>query len=246
MRSILAQRKWTKMKQGFIALQQLYRKKIHSRETKIWRQLKSSEREFQIKLNALKERRKIQEKIFQDLKQKPSGQFQNMLCQSFANNSESKTGKEYQESMKKESSSELLIHPNDIIKENAVRIIQVAIRKWLHNKRREHLARSYCSKIRENSKDKISILAPFDNRIIIDFKSNSFKYSIFSNFRAMCRCQPFLNKPITEERAIKLQQEIDSWQHHHRVSELNLKVVLLPSNITTLKYYSLGPCDESK
>ena len=39
----------------------------------------------------------------------------------------------------------------------------------------------------------------------------------------MCRCQPFLNKPITEERAIKLQQEIDSWQHHHRVSELNLK-----------------------
>ena len=102
------------------------------------------------------------------------------------------------------------------------------------------------NKIRENSKDKISILAPFDNRIIIDFKSNSFKYSIFSNFRAMCRCQPFLNKPITEERAIKLQQEIDSWQHHHRVSELNLKVVLLPSNITTLKYYSLGPCDESK
>ena len=145
------------MKQGFVALQQLYRKKIHSRETKIWRQLKSSEREFQIKFNALKERRKFQEKIFRDLKQKPSGQFQNTMCHQYlVNNTESKIVKEYQESTKKnygtttgkKGSTSELIHPNDIVKENAAMIIQVAIRKWLHNKRREHLARSHCSKIR--------------------------------------------------------------------------------------------------
>ena len=32
----------------------------------------------------------------------------------------------------------------------------------------------------------------------------------------MAKSQPFLNKPITEERAMKLQQEIDAWQHHHK------------------------------
>jgi len=33
----------------------------------------------------------------------------------------------------------------------------------------------------------------------------------------LAKSQPLLNKPITEERAIKLQQEIDAWQHHHKV-----------------------------
>ncbi len=33
----------------------------------------------------------------------------------------------------------------------------------------------------------------------------------------MARSQSYLNKPITEERAIKFQQEIDAWQHHNRV-----------------------------
>ena len=31
----------------------------------------------------------------------------------------------------------------------------------------------------------------------------------------LAKSQPFLNKPITEERAMKLQQDIDAWQHHH-------------------------------
>ena len=169
-RSILAQRKWTKMKQGFIALQQLYRKKIHSRETKIWRKLKSSEREFQIKLNALKERRKIQEKIFQDLKQKPSGQFQNTsMCQYFVNNNTETTSqiKEFEESMKnygrkEPATSDLIHHPNDIVQENAAMIIQLAIRKWLHNKRREHLARSQIAlKSREKFRKKNFLILVF-------------------------------------------------------------------------------------
>ena len=33
----------------------------------------------------------------------------------------------------------------------------------------------------------------------------------------LAKSQPFLNRPITEERAMKLQQEIDAWQHHHKV-----------------------------
>lgn len=36
----------------------------------------------------------------------------------------------------------------------------------------------------------------------------------------LAKSQPYLNKPITEERAIKLQQEIDAWQHHHKVSAI--------------------------
>lgn len=54
--------------------------------------------------------------------------------------------------------------------EVAAMTIQLAIRRWLHRRRKEHLAKS----------------------------------------------QPFLNLPITEERAMKLQQEIDAWQHHHK------------------------------
>jgi hypothetical protein len=33
----------------------------------------------------------------------------------------------------------------------------------------------------------------------------------------LAKSQAYLNKPITEDRAIKLQQDIDAWQHHHRV-----------------------------
>ena len=76
-RSVLEQRKWKIMKRGFTALQKLVRKKFQKHETEIWRQLKTSEREFQIKLRGLKERRQMQEKIFDDLKHTPSDQFQN-------------------------------------------------------------------------------------------------------------------------------------------------------------------------
>ena len=67
------------MKRGFVALQKLIRKKLHRHETEIWRQLQTSEREFQIKLRGLKERRQMQEKIFDDLKHTPSDQFQNVF-----------------------------------------------------------------------------------------------------------------------------------------------------------------------
>lgn len=36
----------------------------------------------------------------------------------------------------------------------------------------------------------------------------------------MAKSQPYLNKPITEERAMKLQQDIDAWQHHHKVTPM--------------------------
>ena len=53
----------------------------------------------------------------------------------------------------------------------AAKIIQYAVRRWLHKRLYDNLARS----------------------------------------------QPFLNLPITEERAIKLQQEIDHWQYKNKV-----------------------------
>ena len=54
--------------------------------------------------------------------------------------------------------------------EEAAKIIQLAVRRWLNKRLKDQLA----------------------------------------------KCQPYLNLPITEERAIKLQQEIDAWQHHHK------------------------------
>ena len=116
------------MKRGFIALQKLYRKKLHSRETDLWRQLKVSEREFQIKLNILKEKRKTQEKIYENLKHTPSGQFQN----AFFNRNNEKSVDEVDLKIQdywKERKRSLEIEPsNDIIKENAVIVIQVAVR----------------------------------------------------------------------------------------------------------------------
>ena len=55
-------------------------------------------------------------------------------------------------------------------KNEAAKIIQLAVRKWLTKRMYENLAKS----------------------------------------------QPFLNMPITEERAIKLQQEIDHWQYQNK------------------------------
>ena len=156
------------MKRGFVALQKIVRKKLQKHETEIWRQLKTSEREFQIKLRGLKERRQMQEKIFDDLKHTPSDQFQNafLVTNEF---SFKQPRKKYSQEIGFEDDCHLL--NKDIHKENAALAIQLAVRKWLHKRRRDHLAKS----------------------------------------------QPFLNKPLTEERAIKLQQDIDAWQHHHRV-----------------------------
>ena len=73
--------------------------------------------------------------------------------------------------------------------------------------------------------------------------SNSFYYyNFFPILEHLCRCQPFLNKPITEERAIKLQQEIDAWQHHHRVSSnLEEESDFLTNFITTFTVNCMIP-----
>lgn len=73
-RSILQQRNWTKMRKGFIQLQKAFRKKLQHRETDLWRQFRASERQFNLELNALKERRRFQEKIFESIRQTPSSQ----------------------------------------------------------------------------------------------------------------------------------------------------------------------------
>ena len=73
-KSVLQKRKWIKMKSGFIQLQKLFRKKTYNRENELWRNFRASERKFNVELNALKEKRKLQEKIFESIRKTPSSQ----------------------------------------------------------------------------------------------------------------------------------------------------------------------------
>lgn len=73
-RSILQRRKWIKLRTGFMQLQKLYRKKLQSREGDLWKEFRASERRFNLHLNALKEKRKMQEKLFESIRKTPSSQ----------------------------------------------------------------------------------------------------------------------------------------------------------------------------
>ena len=73
-KSVLQKRKWIKMKSGFIQLQKLIRKKTYNRENELRRNFRASERKFNVELNALKEKRKLQEKIFESIRKTPSSQ----------------------------------------------------------------------------------------------------------------------------------------------------------------------------
>ena len=73
-KSVLQKRKWIKMKNGFIQLQKLFRKKTYNRENELWRNFRASERKFNVELNTLKEKRKLQEKIFESIRKTPSSQ----------------------------------------------------------------------------------------------------------------------------------------------------------------------------
>ena len=73
-RQILQQRKWLKIRNGFIQLQKLYRRKLQNREGDLWREFRASERKFNLELNELKERRKLQEKIYENICKTPSSQ----------------------------------------------------------------------------------------------------------------------------------------------------------------------------
>lgn len=73
-RTILARRKWTKMRSGFIALQNCYRKRLQGREGELWKQFRASERKFQTELKELTERRKFQEKVYESIRLTPSHQ----------------------------------------------------------------------------------------------------------------------------------------------------------------------------
>jgi len=173
-RSILQRRKFKKIQNGFIQLQKLFRKKMRSRENDLWRNFRASERKFNVELNALKEKRKLQEKIFESIRRTPSSQL-NLL---FSQEKEAAAQK-IQDCWRSHKSSTIsepveaegAIDPKI---EQAALTIQIAARRWLTRRNREELAKS----------------------------------------------QPYLNKPITEERAMKLQQDIDAWQHHHKVAPM--------------------------
>ena len=47
-RQIMTRRKWTKMRKGFVELQKRFRKRLHGRENDLWKQLRESEREFEV------------------------------------------------------------------------------------------------------------------------------------------------------------------------------------------------------
>ena len=80
-RSILQRRKFKKIQNGFIQLQKLFRKKMRSRENDLWRNFRASERKFNVELNALKEKRKLQEKIFESIRKTPSSQLNLLFSQ---------------------------------------------------------------------------------------------------------------------------------------------------------------------
>ena len=80
-RSVLQQKKWKKMRSGFVQLQKLFRKKMYSRESDLWRNFRASERKFNVELNALKEKRKLQEKIFENIRKTPSSQLNLLFSQ---------------------------------------------------------------------------------------------------------------------------------------------------------------------
>ena len=80
-RSVLQQKKWKKMKSGFDQLQKLFRKKMYNRESDLWRNFRASERKFNVELNALKEKRKLQEKIFENIRKTPSSQLNLLFSQ---------------------------------------------------------------------------------------------------------------------------------------------------------------------
>ena len=80
-RSILQQRKWQKIRNGFIKLQKLYRRKLQNREADLWREFRASERKFNLELNEMKERRRLQEKIYESIRQTPSSQLNLLFSQ---------------------------------------------------------------------------------------------------------------------------------------------------------------------
>ena len=80
-RSVLQQKKWKKMRSGFVQLQKLFRKKMYNRESDLWRNFRASERKFNVELNALKEKRKLQEKIFENIRKTPSSQLNLLFSQ---------------------------------------------------------------------------------------------------------------------------------------------------------------------
>ena len=69
------------MKSGFVQLQKLFRKKMYNRESDLWRNFRASERKFNVELNALKEKRKLQEKIFENIRKTPSSQLNLLFSQ---------------------------------------------------------------------------------------------------------------------------------------------------------------------
>ena len=159
-RKIIQQRKYRKMRRGFIKLQAIAKRKLRTRENKLLEQFKASEKEFEMQLQAVKERRRKQELRFESIKNTPSHKL-NVLFQ--LKQSASSVG-----TAKREAPTED-VESTDDEESKAAKTIQNAVRRWLHKRLHDNLARS----------------------------------------------QPFLNLPITEERAIKLQQEIDHWQYHH-------------------------------
>ena len=177
-RKIRTQRQWIKMKRGFIILQKIFRKRLHNQETDLSRQLKESEKEFETVLQAVKEKRRKQEIIFDSIRNTPSYKLNNLFDlykepRPGFNASISKTFLESGEDIK---------NLEDDTKNEAAKVIQLAVRKWLSKRLYENLAKS----------------------------------------------QPFLNMPITEERAIKLQQDIDHWQYQNKV------LPLAPNELTEL------------
>ena len=157
-RMIVQRRKYHRIRDGFVKLQCLVRRTLRTRENILLEQFKTSEKDFEMQLQAVKERRRKQERVFESIKNTPSHKL-NALFQ-----------------LKQATMTEIPKNEGDVKDDKedevkAAKIIQNAVRRWLHKRLYDNLARS----------------------------------------------QPFLNLPITEERAIKLQQEIDHWQYKNKV-----------------------------
>lgn len=71
-RMIVQRRKYHRIRDGFVKLQCLVRRTLRTRENILLDQFKTSEKEFEIQLQAVKERRKKQEQVFESIKNTPS------------------------------------------------------------------------------------------------------------------------------------------------------------------------------
>ena len=74
---------------------------------------------------------------------------------------------------------------------------------------------SYCTEVNKQVNE--SATDPKRNRAASVIQQAVRRWLTKRTKEQMARSQGYLNKPITEDRALKFQQEIDAWQHHNRV-----------------------------